>query len=157
MILDDLKSWTGTIEIDGQKFDSIQDASNFDFNSVTDKSNILLCRAKNNAKNQRSIASISEFKLVKITVKKYMTLKSTPSFDFMKVWNKDIPMPLLTMVGNVEKETAGMYYMHLHGDITGEPINYCLKCGREITNDVSRYFGLGPVCGEHNYTKPFDS
>lgn len=157
MILDDLKSWTGEIEIDNQKFASVQDASNFDFKRISDKSNIYLYRERKNAVTSTIIDDLSKFSLVKITVKKYMTMKSTPMFDFMQVWNNDNPMPLLTMVGNVEKQTNGMYYMHLHGDITGEPIDYCLKCGREITNEVSRYFGMGPVCGEHNYTNPFET
>ena len=92
-----------------------------------------------------------------ITVKSYMTKKATPSFDFMAKWNNDIPMPLLTMVGTVEKETPGMVYMKLRGDITGTLTRTCMKCGKEITNPVSQYFGLGPVCGGHNYVNPFSN
>ena len=86
-----------------------------------------------------------------------MTRKSTPEFTFMKDWNNDIPMPLRTMIGTVEKETRGMVYMKLHGDITSEKTQRCLACGRPITNPVSQYFGMGPECGGHNYVNPFYS
>ena len=156
-ILDDLKNWQGEIEINGQKFNSVQDAQKCDFKSVTSKSTIYLYAKRKNALQSVLSSNLSINKTYKITVKHYMTKKSSPSFDFMKVWNNDIPMPLLTMTGTVEKETNGMYYMKLHGDVTGAPETFCMKCGREITNDVSRYFGMGPVCGNHNYTNPFDT
>lgn len=94
-----------------------------------------------------------------ITVKQYMTKPASPEFDFMSKWNNNIPMPLITMVGTVIKETRGMIYMKLHGDIVtvGKPIMSCLCCGRPITNKISQYFGMGPICGEHNYVNPFDS
>lgn len=95
--------------------------------------------------------------MYKITVKKYMTQKATPEFDFMAKWNNDIPMPLRTMVGTVEKETRGMVYMKLHGDIYAEKICTCMKCGRPLTNPVSQFFGIGPECGGHNYVNPFNS
>ena len=90
-----------------------------------------------------------------ITVKSYMTKPSTPEFDFMAQWNNDIPMPLMTMVGDKVKETNGMVYMKLHGDITQTVTERCLCCGKLITNPVSKFFGMGPVCGGHNYTNPF--
>ena len=90
-----------------------------------------------------------------ITVKPYMTRKATLEFNFMEQWNNNNPMPLLTMIGTVEKETRGMIYMKLHGDVVAEVMNTCLRCGKPITNDVSKYFGLGPVCGNHNYVNPF--
>lgn len=95
--------------------------------------------------------------LYKITAKKYMTKKATPEFDFMAKFNNDIPMPLLTMVGTVEKETRGMVYMNLHGDITQTITDTCLCCGKPITNPISKYFGMGPICGNHNYVNPFGS
>jgi hypothetical protein len=61
------------------------------------------------------------------------------------------------MVGTVEKETSGMVYMHLHGDITSTVTQYCMRCGKPITNQVSQFFGMGPECGGHNYTNPFES
>lgn len=93
----------------------------------------------------------------RITVKQYMTKKATPEFDFMARWNNDNPMPLRTMVGTVEKETRGMVYMKLHGDMYAEKMCTCMKCGRTLTNPVSQYFGIGPECGGHNYVNPFNS
>lgn len=97
--------------------------------------------------------------MFRIKVKPYMTKESTPSFDFMSKWNNNIPMPLLVMTGTKLEETRGMVKMSLHGDLSeeGELISCCMKCGRPITNPVSQYFGLGPVCGQHNYTNPFDT
>lgn len=94
---------------------------------------------------------------VRISVRAYMTKKATLSFDFMAKWNKDVPMPFRTMTGTIEKETAGMYYMNLHGEMWTEKLSTCMCCGRQLTNPVSQYFGIGPECGNHNYTNPFNS
>ena len=93
----------------------------------------------------------------RIKVKKYMTQKASPEFDFMAKWNDDNPMPLRIMVGEKVKETAGMVYMELHGDMYAEKMTTCMKCGRPLTNPVSQYFGIGPECGGHNYVNPFES
>ena len=93
----------------------------------------------------------------KVEVKGYMLKKSTPEFDFMARWNNDNPMPLKIMYGVKLKETKGMVYMRLHGDIKEKVTQRCMGCGRPITNPVSKYFGLGPVCGCHDYTNPFDT
>ena len=95
--------------------------------------------------------------MYKITVKQYMTKPATPEFNFMAQWNNDNPMPLRTMVGDIIQETRGMYFMRLHGDITEKITRTCMKCGRELTNPVSQYFGIGPECGGHNYVNPFNS
>ena len=95
----------------------------------------------------------------RITVKSYMTQKATPLFDFMEKWNNNIPMPLRTMYGIKIDETKGMVKMQLHGDLIESegPMEVCMKCGKKITNPISRYFGMGPVCGQHNYVNPFES
>lgn len=79
-----------------------------------------------------------------ITVKPYMTNQATPSFDFMRQWNNDIPMPMLTMRGVKVKETRGMVYMNLHG--VSEPTIHCRRCNRVLTNEVSKQYGIGPEC-----------
>ena len=94
---------------------------------------------------------------LKIRVKAYMTRKASPEFDFMAKWNNDNPMPFRVMAGTIEKESPGMYYMNLHGDIFEEKTIRCMKCGRKLTNPVSQYFGIGPECGGHNYVHPFDT
>lgn len=150
-----LKDYKGSIEINGEKYDSVKTALKR-FKSDSDTITIKL--SSNSEKHDRERVRASESKVQKkITVKQYMTRKATDEFTFMREWNNDIPMPLRTMIGTVEKETRGMVYMNLHGDITEEKTLHCLKCGRPITNPVSQYFGMGPECGGHNYVNPFYS
>lgn len=97
------------------------------------------------------------YELKDITVKKYMTQKATASFTFMKDRNNDTPMPFLRMCGFKLKETKGMVYMRCRGEVFSEREEHCVCCGRPITNPVSQYFGIGPICGGHDYTNPFSS
>lgn len=150
-MIDILKSWNGSIEIDGSVVSVLP--SEFTFR---DNMCIILHNTQTVSAGQ-DMKSSSEEQQYKITVRSYMTKKATTTFNFMKAWNDDVPMPLLTMVGTIEKETKGMYFMHLHGDITEEKTLNCLCCGKPITNPVSQYFGMGPICGQHNYVNPFDS
>lgn len=93
-----------------------------------------------------------------ITVKKYMTQKSTKSFDFMKKFNNDNPMPFRTMIlDEVIQESQKMIRVKCHADILQEKTTVCMKCGRPLTNPVSQYFGVGPECGGHNYVNPFET
>ena len=150
-----LKDVKGEVIINGQKYDSVKTALKC-FKSDGDTITISFIRNERE-RNRESVRASESNTLKKITVKQYMTRKATPDFDFMKQWNNDVPMPLRTMVGTVEKETRGMVYMKLHGDITEEKTQRCLMCGRPITNPVSQYFGMGPECGGHNYINPFYS
>ncbi len=93
----------------------------------------------------------------KIEVKGYMMRPATPDFDFMKKMNDDIPMPLKIMYGTKLDETRGMVKMKLHGDIKQKINRVCMMCGRPIDNPISQYFGVGPICGGHNYVNPFNS
>ena len=150
-----LKDYKGTVEINGEKYDSIKDAIKR-FKSESDTITIKLS-SNNQSCVKTSVRALQSDIQKKITVKQYMTRKATDEFTFMREWNNDIPMPLRTMIGTVVKETRGMVYMKLHGDITEEKTLHCLKCGRPITNPVSQYFGMGPECGGHNYINPFYS
>lgn len=150
-----LKDYKGNIEINGKKYDSVKDALK-SFVSDSDTIMIKLSSKRENACRTQLRAN-PEHTLKKITVKQYMTRQATDDFTFMRDRNNNVPMPLRTMVGTVEKETRGMVYMKLHGDITEEKTLHCLKCGRPITNPVSQYFGMGPECGCHNYINPFYS
>ena len=47
--------------------------------------------------------------------------------------------------------------MILHCDILEEQTQTCMCCGKPITNPVSKYFGVGPICGNHNYINPFNT
>lgn len=144
-----LENWKGAVEIAGTQYESVSAIpSNFDFSGCT---MIKLVSAKNTSQQEDTKA------VYRITVKQYMTKKATPDFTFMRTLNKDNPMPLRTMVGTIENETPGMYYMKLKADTNFEQVQCCMKCGKSITNPISRYFGLGPECGGHNYVNPFSS
>ena len=94
----------------------------------------------------------------RVEVKPWMTLKSSDGFDFMQKFNDDIPMPLVVMYTSGKlAETRGMVKMTLHGDIKQRVTTHCMACGRPITNKISQFFGIGPICGGHNYVNPFDT
>ncbi len=156
-----LQSWNGAVEINGTKYNSIQDATSV-FKTLNSRSKIVLHASAQNAV-QRIVSSDNSIQKTAsaieylITVKKYMTRKATPEFDFMRKWNNDVPMPLMMMQGVVEKETRGMVYMKLHGTMYADVMHTCMKCGRPLTNPVSQFFGVGPECGGHNYVNPFSS
>lgn len=151
-MLEMLKNWEGAVTVNGIDYTSINAVDLTNFSGSNDIHIVLHPRRKN------AVQSVSDAKTgaVRISVKKYMTQKASPEFDFMAKWNHDVPMPLRTMVGEKVKETKGMVYMKLHGDIYAERICTCMKCGRALTNPVSQYFGIGPECGGHNYVNPFD-
>lgn len=93
-----------------------------------------------------------------ITVKPWMLKSSSEDFDFMAKYNNDIPMPLMIMyTGGKLDESQNMVKFVLHGDIKSRVVKRCMRCGEILTNPVSQYFGMGPVCGNHNYTNPFSS
>lgn len=95
--------------------------------------------------------------IYKIKVRQYMTKPATPEFDFHDKWNNGTPMPMRIMVGRKLKETRGMIRMELWGEITEQLTHSCMKCGRTLTNPISKYFGIGPECGGHNYVNPFET
>ena len=152
-----LQSWKGPVEINNVRYENVAQAIlNAKLSDSSQVSIKLLQKEKNVSK--RSEMSVSDdIQQYRITVKQYMTKKATPDFDFMKKWNNDVPMPFMTMIGTVEKETRGMVYMKLHADIYAPVIQTCMMCGRPITNKISQYFGVGPICGGHNYVNPFNS
>lgn len=141
-MLELLKNWKGEIDINDKHYDSVEHARN-DFKRISDDMHIVLHSAikKRSMTQIEAVESITEYK---ITVKKYMTEPASPEFDFMAKWNNNNPMPLRTMVGTIEKETRGMVYMKLHGQ--AEPVIKCMRCGRTLTNPVSKLYGIGPEC-----------
>lgn len=152
-----LSNWKGAVEINGVLYDSVEDARKIVSTNKIVVDSILLHTEHKNAEKRKITQFESNPEQYVITVKQYMTKKSSPSFDFMSKWNNDNPMPLRTMIGTVERETNGMVYMKLHGDIIAEQIQCCMKCGKPITNPVSQFFGMGPECGGHNYVNPFET
>lgn len=144
-----LKSWPGEVEINGQHYNSINDVPGLDLNTLNDNMCIKLLHKSNTSQNEapgeRQTISKSDDDLeYRILVKPYMTKPATPEFDFMAQWNNNKPMPIREMQGTVEKETRGMVYMKLHG--YGKSTITCMCCGKELTNPVSRHYGIGPIC-----------
>lgn len=152
-----LKNWKGPVEVNGTLYDSINAVNLADIKTLGEINIKLLHTEKIENKGNTSENRAVDVTEYQITVKRYMTQKASATFDFMEKWNNNIPMPLRTMVGTVEKETRGMVYMKLHGDIIEERVCSCMKCGRVLTNPVSQYFGIGPECGGHNYVHPFNT
>ena len=145
-------NWEGELEINGTRYKSVIDIPK-DIQIDSDTT-VLLIPNETVSAGQNTQASDTEYR---VTVRKYMTNKSTSTFDFMAKWNNNVPMPLMTMIGTIEKETPGMYYMHLRADTSFTTVDRCMNCGKVITNPVSKYFGMGPECGRHNYVNPFNS
>lgn len=158
-MLDLMNTWDGKIEIDNIIYDNLASAKAQFKGSLIGKHIKLYTNSKKpvNEHPTTSQTRLGENTIYKIKVRQYMTKKSSPEFDFMAKWNNDNPMPLRVMVGTKIKETAGMVYMKLNGDIVADVTPTCMKCGKKITNKVSQFFGMGPECGEHNYINPFDS
>lgn len=151
-----LKGWQGKVQVNGTVYDNIDAFISAGKSVAGDFHIVLYTNAKKSVDADDKQAQVSHTDY-RITVKKYMTQKSEPGFDFMSKWNNDNPMPLRTMIGHIIKETPGMYQMELHGDIYAEKICTCMRCGRTLTNKVSQYFGIGPECGGHNYVNPFET
>lgn len=148
-----LANWRGRVSINGTEYPSIADVP---ANIVLDTTTVItLLPVAQTSKQTTTVVNGSVEHI--ITVKPYMTKKASPEFDFMLKWNGNVPMPLRTMVGTVVKETKGMVYMKLHGELLTERTFTCMCCGRQLTNPVSQFFGVGPECGGHNYTHPFNS
>lgn len=135
-------NWTGSVEINDVEYSSIQEAESV-FKTLSGNIHIILKSNHKNAVNHTTtqITTTGEYE---ITVKPYMTKPATPEFDFMSRWNDNNPMPMRIMQGTVEKETPGMVYMNLHG--LAKPTITCYCCGKELTNPVSRHYGIGPIC-----------
>lgn len=122
-----------------------------------EKISSIVLHSKRESVSGRTPDSLNDSTLYRVCVRQYMTKPASSSFDFMLKWNKNVPMPLRSMIGHKLKETPGMVYMQLWGDITEKTTQYCMRCGKLITNPVSKFFGMGPECGGHNYVNPFNS
>ena len=146
---DTLKTWKGRVEINGQEYDNIETATS-NFKAADGVISIKLFPLTKQGQESTPMAEekahedMPKTGEIKITVKKYMTEQATPTFDFMEKWNGNKPMPLRTMTGTVLQETKGMVKMRLHG--VGKAEICCMRCGRELTNPISRHYGIGPEC-----------
>lgn len=120
-----------------------------------EKSRVLIkiSRKASKSKNQVEITSkLDNNAIYKIVVKLYMTKPDSVNFTFHNTWNNGREMPFRIMYGTLLEETKTMVKMHLKAKIT--QTDYCIKCGRMLTNDISKLYGLGPECGQHYYINP---
>ncbi len=145
-----LENWKGAVEIDGIQYNNIQ-AFVASGNKLSGEISIKLLPAvkavvvdDSRSDSKQNIEKLSTEKEYRITVKQYMTKPSEPGFDFMSKWNNNHPMPLRTMIGTELEETRGMIKMKLRG--FGEATCNCMRCGRNLTNKISRFYGIGPEC-----------
>lgn len=144
-----MSSWKGPVEVDGKRYDSIHDLKSnmftdneFHIRLLTSTTDFLQKFHAEYGTNDTPERKVKEYR---ITVKQYMTQKSSPAFDFMAKWNNDNPMPMRTMVGHIIKQTPGMVQMELRGKASDAEV-YCMRCGRKLTNPISKRYGIGPEC-----------
>ena len=110
-----LKSWQGTFVIDNNSYDSLNKLNLADI-VRNGEINIKLLPKEKVADNANAVKLEPTSNFAIVTVKKYMTKKSTPSFEFMKKWNNDIPMASIRMRGEKLQETRGMIKMKLEDE-----------------------------------------
>ena len=157
-----LEGYKGSLEVNGITYSGVKAAVQA-LKGYEGEVVIILNKAGNKQEQKEEKApvnSVQEIKgspIYKIKVRQYMTKPASPEFDFQDKWNNGVPMPMRIMVGRKLKETKGMVQMELWGEIIDEISTHCMKCGRTLTNAVSKYFGIGPECGGHNYTNPFET
>ena len=79
-----LQNWKGVVEYEGNEYtlDQFKTVFNKDSDTIHIK---LYPNTKKSVTNGHNLVK-NDFK---VTVKRYMTQKSTPSFDFMAKWNDD--------------------------------------------------------------------
>lgn len=143
-----LQCWKGTVEIGGTQYDSIEAAirAGIEFKDSWHVKLLPPVKKSRTEDGRQAVGQVTDVQEYRITVKPYMTrpTEAGSTFDFMEKFNHNVPMPLRTMTGTVEKETRGMLYMHLHGE--GLQEIHCMRCGRKLTHPVSMRYGIGPEC-----------
>lgn len=135
-MLEMLKGWKGQITVNDKVYENVQ--------SVTELPKGTLHIVLGTDRPKQKIQSATDTQEYIFTVKAYMTKPASPDFDFMAKWNNNNPMPLRTMIGAIDKETRGMIHVKLRAK--GMPIVTCMRCGKQLTNPISRHYGIGPEC-----------
>lgn len=157
-----LEGYQGSLEVNGNAYSdlkaAVQALKGFDGELVIVlNKGVKMAEQRPTIPAENTMQEIQGSPIYKIKVRQYMTKPASPEFDFHNKWNNGEPMPMRVMVGRKLKETKGMVQMELWGEITEELTHSCMKCGKRLTNPVSKYFGIGPECGGHNYTNPFET
>lgn len=118
-----LLGWSGRVVVNGTEYENIGSVPN-DIEIAT----ITLLPKYRRVK----VEDVTDDTEHVITVRQFMTRVESN------------PMPMRTMVGKIKRETAKAYYMELHGQAL--PVVTCMRCGKTLTNPVSRHYGLGVEC-----------
>ena len=120
-----LANWKGKVIVDGTEYDSISSVPD----GIKATTITLLPKVE---KRRVKVDDIEDDTERVITVRQFMTQVESN------------PMPMRVMVGKITRETAKAYYMELHGQAL--PVVTCMRCGRSLTNPISRHYGLGVEC-----------
>jgi hypothetical protein len=155
IMLQYLKGFNKKVEINGEELTVDELINKFSATEGAIKIKVLGMPARLTTDTDNPIKEVQTEKIYRIKVRQYMTKPPVPEFDFHTKWNNGIAMPFRIMTGKKIKETKGMVMMELWAEMEGETMTTCMKCGRILTNNVSKYFGIGPECGSHDYTNPF--
>ena len=138
--LKQLQGWRGKVNVNGTEYESVSSVpDNIEVATIT-----LLPKVAEVERRRVRVDDSTDTAEHLITVKQWLTQPATPEFDYNDRMNNGVPMPLRTMQGTIVKETAKSVYMHLHGST--KPVVHCMRCGRELTNPISRCYGLGIEC-----------
>lgn len=155
-LMNDIACLGKDIWFDGAKYKSLDELKS-KLGEESQSIELTLSAIDQEAPAKESDEVVNKEDIYRITVRQYMTKPASDEFKFHSKWNQDKPMPLRTMAGRVIEETRGMLKMELWGEIFEEQTASCMACGRKLTNPVSQYFGIGPECGGHGYTNPFET
>ena len=120
-----LSGWQGRVVVNGTEYENIGSVPN----SIKPTTITLLPKV---VKRRVKVEDVTDDTERVITVRQFMTRVESN------------PMPMRTMVGKIKRETAKAYYMELHGQAL--PVVTCMRCGKTLTNPVSRHYGLGIEC-----------
>ena len=123
-----LSGWSGRVVVNGTEYENIGSVPN----GITPTTITLLPKVVKAENRRVKVEDVTDDTERVITVRQFMTRVESN------------PMPMCTMVGKIKRETAKAYYMELHGQAL--PVVTCMRCGKTLTNPVSRHYGLGPEC-----------
>ncbi len=153
-MLNKLIDYKNSIEVNGIKFTNAHEAIKH-FSGFNGPVKIILNKKEQVKENKKEVVKNNEVqeKTYRIKVRQYMT----KHWDFNNNYNAGIPVPMRVMVGKELQETKGMVKMELWGEITEKFNSHCMRCGKQLTNNVSKYLGIGPECGGHGYVNPFNT
>ena len=139
--LKQLQGWKGKVNVNGTEYDNVASVPNrIELQGAT----ITLLPIVEQRRVKVDVTESTDESEHLIKVKQWLTQPATPEWDYNARMNNNVPMPLRVMAGTIEKETTKSVYMHLHGVV--RPVITCMRCGRELTNPVSRAYGLGCEC-----------